>query len=90
MDLERLPYVFDLIWDVKTMAQVEVIANLEADCSDASPYDLYELFESEGMDIPKCLEGFKSKYIWVHENGNWLKDKPLPDEMHGYKRAIYK
>jgi len=86
----NLPYSFDLLWDVKTMGQVERIAKFEADCSDADPYDLYELFESEGMEIPECLKGFETESLWIHENGHWQASKPLPDEMRGYKRAIYK
>jgi hypothetical protein len=88
--MEKLPPIFDLLWEVKTMEQVETIAKGEADCSDAGPHDLYDLFQSQGMDIPNCLEKFKTHYIWVHQNGHWQVDKPLPDEMRGYRRAEYR
>lgn len=57
----ELPYIFDLLWDVKTYEQVERIAKFEADCSDADPYDLVELFQKENLEIPKCLKGFVQK-----------------------------
>ena len=57
----ELPYVFDLLWDVKTYEQVERIAKFEADCSDADPYDLVELFQKENLEIPECLKGFVQK-----------------------------
>ena len=54
----ELPYEFDLLWDVKTTEQVISIANFEADCSDASPYDLVELYISHNLKMPKELEKF--------------------------------
>jgi len=58
--MDELPSVFDLLWDVKTMEQVERISRFEGDCSAASPEDLVELFLQEGMAVPDCLSGFSS------------------------------
>jgi len=56
--LYELPYIFDLLWDVKSYEQVERIAKYEGDCSDATPQDLVELFQKEGLEIPECLAAF--------------------------------
>ena len=84
----ELPYVFDLLYDVKTYEQVRRIANYEADCSDASPQDLVDLFIEEGMVVPECLSDVSpTRYIWIHENYTWTNDEPLPDEMRGYTKV---
>ena len=57
----ELPYMFDLLWDVKTYEQFERIAKFEGDCSDATPSDLVELFQQENLEMPECLKGFVQK-----------------------------
>ena len=52
---KRLPYIFDLMYDVKDLEQVSRIANGAPDSSDATPTDLLALFISEGLEIPSCL-----------------------------------
>ena len=59
--MRDLPYVFDLLYDVKTMEQVGRIARYEGDCSDATPLDLYELFMQQGMPVPDCLSDCNRK-----------------------------
>jgi len=59
--MDKLPYVFDLLYDIKHLEEVEIIARGEASHSDADPYELLNLFEKEGLEIPKCLLPFKSK-----------------------------
>jgi hypothetical protein len=87
----ELPYVFDLLWDVKSYEQVERIAKYEGDCSDASPEDLVELFQQEGMDIPECLADFAPQItIWVCKDGSWLPYEPLYEELHKYRKTKIK
>ena len=51
----KLPYDFDLLFDVKTLEDVKIIANYGPHCSDASPQDLANLFITLGLDLPPCL-----------------------------------
>ena len=53
--MKDFPREFDLAYDVKTMEQVERIANYEGDCSDAEPAELADLFQKLGMEVPACL-----------------------------------
>jgi len=55
-DMTKLPYVFDLLYDIKYMYEVESIAKGFPSASDATPEDLVELFERQNMPIPECLE----------------------------------
>jgi len=89
MTNQDLPYVFDLLWDIKTMATVEKIAKGITQASAAKPIDLYLLFESEGMVIPECLLECKSEIIYIEANGTWLTEPPLFEEAHRFRKAKY-
>lgn len=52
----ELPYDFDLLWDIKTLDQIERIAKGIPTHSDAIPSDLVKLYKQLNMAIPKCLE----------------------------------
>jgi len=54
-DDERLPYEFDLNFDVKTYGCVKTISNNEGHCSDANVDDLLTLFCRLEMSIPSYL-----------------------------------
>ena len=74
MTSTRLPYDFDLHWDVKTMEDVERIANGEGHCSDADGNDLVDLFILHDMEIPECLTEnnyFGTEVIHIFPNGVW-------------------
>lgn len=74
----ELPYDFDLLWDVKTMEQVERIANYEGDCSEATPEDLVVLFGQCDLPVPECLESFTPIIeLWVLPDGEWVDKEPL-------------
>jgi hypothetical protein len=76
----RLPYPFDLLYDVKTMRDVEAIAKGEGHCSDATPDDLIELFIAQDLEVPECLLAHldkSRKCIWVHPDGSWLSYNPV-------------
>ena len=84
----ELPYVFDLLWDVKTYEQVERIAKFEPDCSDAEPEDLVELFQQENLELPECLKSFACmQTIWICRDGTWLAYEPLSEEAHKYRKT---
>jgi len=85
----KLPYVFDLFFDVKTMEQVERIARGEGDHSSATPYELYEMFEGQNLPIPECLKVYTNPYIWIDQTGTWQKEKPPEHDMFRFKKARY-
>lgn len=88
MSSEKLPYSFDLHWDVKTLDDVERIAKGQGHCSSARPEDLVELFLDLEMEVPACLEGVNPMMtIWICQDHSWQNYQPLPDEIHKYHRT---
>jgi hypothetical protein len=84
----NLPYSFDLLYDVKTMKDVEMIASEQAHHSDATPEELVSLFIEEELPTPECLSSFKSLMtIWVCKDGSWLPYKPTFEELHKYQEV---
>ena len=57
--VDKLPYVFDLLFDIKTMSEIERIANGDSSHSDATSQDLIDLFIELNISIPKCLKSCK-------------------------------
>lgn len=87
-DKRELPYEFDLLWDVKSYAQVERIAKYLGDCSDATPEDLIELFQLHEMKVPECLSTCTPIiYVWILPNGTWLSYAPLAHEEPEARRV---
>lgn len=88
MTRRELPYDFDLLYDIKTLYEVGMIAKGEPHCSNASPEDLVELFQKLEMPVPECLAGVvPMKDIWVHRNGTWIDYEPLLEERDSYRKA---
>ncbi len=62
--LPNLPYEFDLLYDIKTLEQVEWVMEGTGGWTDATPHDLYELFlEYPSLDMPKSLLAWKDELI---------------------------
>ena len=70
---DKLPYDFDLLWDVKNEEQVERIAKYEGDCSDAEPHDLVDLYLKFDMSMPPELAS------WYRTSQEIKGDKMTPD-----------
>lgn len=88
MTNRELPYVFDLLWDVKTYEQVERIAKYEGDCSEATPEDLVELFQQENIPLPECLIAFAPQItIWACKDGTWIDYEPATEEANNYRKV---
>lgn len=49
----KLPYSFDLLYDIKTMDQVEMVARGELNWATVS--ELIETFRNNDMEVPECL-----------------------------------
>lgn len=85
----ELPYEFDLFYDIKTMKQVQNIAEGKPDCSDAEPEDLVTLFNELELEVPECLKSFNAKQtIWILPNGTWLDYEPLKDEHPNARKTV--
>lgn len=54
--MSNLPYVFDLLFDIKTLADVERAVRGEHR-TDVTPQELLEVFKENDLDIPECLLG---------------------------------
>jgi len=91
MDITKLPYKFDLLYDIKYMYEVEQIANGKPSSSDAEPSDLVELFLSLRMKVPHCLKGVLiNRDVWLCNDGTWSFDEPMFDEKYKYIKSVIK
>ncbi len=57
--MKELPYVFDLLYDIKTEEQAIKIAQGFPDCSSARVSEIIELYEQENIPLPPELRNFK-------------------------------
>jgi hypothetical protein len=87
----KLPYAFDLLYDIKTMEEVESIARGEPHKSNVRPESLVTLFLELGLEVPSCLEGIPSYIeIWVKNDGTWQYFEPQDDEKFSFRQALIK
>lgn len=86
--MTTLPSVFDLLYDIKTLDDVECIANGSPHASDADPEDLVTLFKEQGMDVPNCLSALTGyKTIWICCDKTWSEDMPLDEDIDKYRKV---
>jgi hypothetical protein len=90
---ERLPYSFDLHYDIKYMSEVEDIAKGNPHSSDATPEDLVELFIELELDVPECLHEAKiyvenKQTIWILPDGTWIDYEPLEHEYPNTRKVV--
>ena len=81
---------FDLLYDMKTMDDVEKVANGESHCFNTSIEEVADTFLSLGIELPNCLSRFKgTETIWLCSDGTWSKDEPTAEEeeKHKFKRT---
>jgi hypothetical protein len=83
-----LPYDFDLLYDIKTMQEIEAIANDEGSHSDASPDDLVTLFKDNDLPVPDCLSAYHGNTtIWIKDDGTWSALTPEKDNEQEYREV---
>ena len=87
--MEKLPYDFDLMYDLKLMSEVEAVCRGECPAgTDATPEDLLEMFMLLELEIPECLKSVKKRMdVWICIDGSWITGEPLYDEAHKYVHA---
>ena len=90
MSYTKLPYVFDLLHDVKSVEELHSILLGEPHCTDATDWELCELADEHGIPLPEgyespLQEGFPTT-VWIDDNGGYQDWKPLPDEEHRFQR----
>jgi len=54
--LKKLPYEFDLLYDIKTLKDVEDIAHGRPTGCEGSVEDLIKLFKESNLPVPDCLK----------------------------------
>ena len=81
----ELPCVFDLLYDIKTMDDVEhSAAGTDGGVHGASAEKLRDLFIREKLPLPECLLGHPYKeVVYLSNNGTWTAHEPLSHEMDG-------
>lgn len=91
---DKLPYSFDLYWDIKTMEDVEEVANGSFNPSGIDGDDLADEFKKLGLPIPDCLRvnGYLgTREVWLTYEGTWFDAKPsgyLEDQIQKVKVKI--
>lgn len=86
--MNKLPYDFDLLHDIKTMDEVEAIARGEPHNTSASLQDIVDTFISLDMEVPECLSTITPTHdIWVCNDGTWISYEPPIEEMHKYRKT---
>ncbi len=91
-DMTRLPYDFDLLYDIKYMYQVERVCKGLPTGSSATPRELRELFIDLEMELPDFLieacKGYpEEKTIWVCNDGSWITYEPCYEERYKYVKT---
>lgn len=88
---DKLPYVFDLLWDLKTVSKAhDLLVNEDAmHCTTVNEIELVCLMKAEGVPLPENYEDptkDHEPYIWADSNGGYLIYEPDPSEAHLYKK----
>lgn len=90
MGYTKLPYEFDLLYDVKSVEELHSILLGEPHCTDAQDWELCELAEKFNIPLP---EGYKSPLkdgfptvVWIDDNGGYQDWAPTLEEEHRFQR----
>lgn len=91
MSDDKVPYVFDLLWDIKSKAKVyDILTNPDAvHCTSVNRTDLIYAMKEYGVPFPEGFEDPSENhepYIWADSNGGYLTYAPDPAEAHNYRR----
>ncbi len=82
---ERLPYAFDLLYDLKTMKDVEDVAYGRPSRCNVTPRELAKVFLDYNIPIPKCLAHvIDERYAKERE----VEKQPIAPEPYQHPLAI--
>ena len=89
MSYTKLPYKFDLLYDVKSVEELHSILNGEPHCTDANDWELCELAKKHNIALPEgydspLKEGFPTT-VWIDDNGCYQDWKPLEHEADEFQ-----
>ena len=84
--MTKLPYEFDLLYDIKTLEQAYRVMKELPDCSDADPEDVYELLVKYDLPVPDWYVAPtpEQPVAWLDGNGSYLTYKPTFSELGEY------
>lgn len=88
MTYTKLPYEFDLLFDIKSIERLHNLINDDSfDCFQ-DEYEVFALMEAYNIPFP---EGFRSpikpgfpKVVWIDKNGGYVKE--CPEDAENYQR----
>jgi hypothetical protein len=84
--MKKLPYEFDLLWDIKTFEQLHDILNGGMHCTHVDESDLVELMQEMDIPLPEDYKpSFKLDFpseIWIDNNGGYLTYKPEEEDLY--------
>jgi len=90
--MTKLPYVFDLLYDMKTREQLDNFLADEPSICDDPNWMVEETMEEHNIPFPEgyvksLKEGFPG-VVWVHKNGTYLTWAPCKSEENEYQRMV--
>jgi hypothetical protein len=86
----RLPYEFDLMWDIKTVEELYDILKGEPHCTDFDAWELVETMQKYYIPLPNDYDsplknGFPT-IVWIDANGNYNDYAPMKEEEHKFQK----
>jgi len=79
-NFDKLPYEFDLYFDIKSLEQLIRIIN--DDDLDGDEDKLFDLIDKYNIRLPKHIRRKRSPFpdvIWIDLNGNYITEAPNGD-----------
>lgn len=88
--MEKLPYAFDLFFDIKSINELYKILNEDSLDVCFNQFELEELMDKYKLPYPKKYQrrtkpGFP-KEIWIDKNGGYLTYPPCESEKDKYQK----
>lgn len=86
----KLPYEFDLLYDVKSVEELHSILEGEPHCTDGQDWELCELAEKYNIPLPvgyisPLKPGFPT-VVWIDSNGCYQDYPPTKEEEYRFQR----
>ncbi len=90
MSYTELPYVFDLLWDIKSVEHLHEILLRKYGHDTAQNWELEEEMITNNIPFPEgyvmdLKDGFPTT-IWIDNNGTYQTYAPCPEEAHRFQR----
>ena len=88
--MKRLPYEFDLLYDIKYTEQLEIVLRGEPFAYEVDLVDLEESMVKHKIPFPiwyeRCTSPDFPTVVWIDKNGGYITYPPEESEKDQYKR----